>query len=89
MRLEQVAGWVAVAAGVAAVASGLAAFLAWLIDGGPRCSSCDWTENQCSEAWHFSGRGCCSSCSHHRAPDPARDRAEYQRYLDGPIDPRD
>jgi len=95
MTLGSLAYWTLVGAGGAAVLAAVAGLLASLIDGGPVCPSCGFTSNQCSEAWHFSGRGCCSSCSH-EAPaelNPAahqkRDGAEYEQYLRGPIDPRD
>lgn len=35
-----------------------------MLDGGPKCRTCRATENQCHEASHYSGRPCCSKCSH-------------------------
>ena len=42
------------------------ALLALVVDGGPKCDHCGWTENQCHEGWFFSERGCCDRCTHRR-----------------------
>lgn len=55
--------WWMILLGLAAAA---AVALPFLLDGGPVCPHCDSTENQCSEALHFSGHPCCERCSHFR-----------------------
>lgn len=47
---------------VAVLVGGLLGTL--VIDGGPKCETCGWTQNQCQESWHFAGKACCEKCRH-------------------------